>query len=300
MALISRRSFVKTAAACAAAAGTGELWANPLGLPLGLQLYSVRDYLPKDYVGTLKRLGAMGFQEVEAAGFFNHPAAEVKQAMTDAGLRCVSAHYALAQLKTGFNEILQYAQGVGLTFLICSAPMMKDPTRAKGLSWNATMEAVSLDDWKWNADQFNEIGAKFKAAGIRFGYHNHFVEFHQKEGGVRPYDIILGNTDPALVTMEMDCGWVVIGGAKPEDYLTKYPKRFTQLHVKEFKLAGWKPGDEPVSTEMNQGSIDYKSIFAAAKHTAVQHIYVEQEAFPDMEAFAALQVDAEWLRAFRG
>jgi sugar phosphate isomerase/epimerase len=299
MAEISRRTFVKTAAACAAA-GTREMWANPLGLPVGLQLYSVRDYLPKDYAGTLKRLGAMGYQEVEAAGFFDHTAAEVKEAMTDAGLRCVSAHYALAQLKPQLDEILLYAKGVGLSYLICSSPMMRDPSRAKGLSWNASMEAVSLDDWKWNADQFNEIGAKVKAAGIQFGYHNHFVEFHQKEGGLRPYDVILKNTDPSLVTMEMDCGWVVIGGAKPEDYLTKYPTRFTQLHVKEFKLEGWKPGDEPVSTEMNQGSLNYKSIFAAARHASVRHIYVEQEAFPDMEAFAALKVDADWLKAFRG
>jgi sugar phosphate isomerase/epimerase len=242
----------------------------------------------------------MGYQECEAAGFYNHSAADVKQAMSDAGLRCVSAHYALAQLKPNLDEILHFGKDLGLSYIICSAPMMRDPSRAKGLSWNATMEAVSLDDWKWNADQFNEIGKKMQDAGIQFGYHNHFVEFHQKEGGVRPYDIILDNTDPKLVTMEMDVGWVVIGGAKPETYLRKYPKRFTQLHVKQFKLAGWKPGDEPVSTEMNQGSLDYKSIFAAAKHAGIRHIYVEQEAFPDMPAMEALKVDADWLKNFTG
>ena len=300
MALVTRRTFMKTAAACAAALEAGDLWANPLGLPIGLQLYSVRDFLPKDYAGTLKQLGAMGYQECEAAGFYNHSAADVKQAMSDAGLRCVSAHYALAQLKPNLDEILHFGKDLGLSYIICSAPMMRDPSRAKGLSWNATMEAVSLDDWKWNADQFNEIGKKMQDAGIQFGYHNHFVEFHQKEGGVRPYDIILDNTDPKLVTMEMDVGWVVIGGAKPETYLRKYPKRFTQLHVKQFKLAGWKPGDEPVSTEMNQGSLDYKSIFAAAKHAGIRHIYVEQEAFPDMPAMEALKVDADWLKNFTG
>lgn len=300
MGVISRRMFVKAAAVCAAAFEVRDLWANPLGLPVGLQLYSVRDFLPKDYAGTLKQLGAMGYQEVEAAGFFNHAAAEVKQAMADAGLHCVSAHYALADLKPHLGEIIQYAQTLGLSYIICSAPMMRDPSRAKGLSWNATMEAVTLDDWKWNAEQFNDIGAKVKDAGIQFGYHNHFVEFHRKEGGVRPYDVILKSTDPRLVTMEMDVGWVVIGGAKPEDYFARYPSRFTQLHVKEFKLAGWKPGDEPVSTEMNQGSLDYTSIFAAAKKTSVRHIYVEQEAFPDMAAMPALQLDAEWLKKFGG
>jgi sugar phosphate isomerase/epimerase len=295
---MSRRDFVKGAAACAAMMETRAAFANPLGLPIGLQLYSVRDFLPKDYAGTLKQLGAMGYQEVEAAGFFNHSAADVKQAMSDAGLRCVSAHYALAQLQPQLDAIIQYGRDLGLSYIICSAPMMRDPSRAKGLSWNATMEAVTLDDWKWNADQFNTIGAKMQAAGIQFGYHNHFAEFHPKENGVRPYEVILENTDPKVVTMEMDVGWVVIGGAKPEDYLRRHGKRFTQLHVKQFKLENWKPGDEPISTEMNQGSLDYKSIFAAAKHASIRHIYVEQEAFPDMPAMQALQIDANWLKAF--
>jgi sugar phosphate isomerase/epimerase len=294
---ISRRDFVKVAAACAAMLDARAAFANPLGLPIGLQLYSVRDFLPKDFTGTLKQLGAMGYQEVEAAGFFDHSAAEVKQAMSEAGLRCVSAHYALAQLQPQLDQIIQYGRDLGLGYIICSAPMMRNPSRAKGLSWNQTMEAVTLDDWKWNADQFNTIGAKMQAAGIQFGYHNHFVEFHRKEGGTRPYDVILQDTDPKLVTMEMDVGWVVIGGGKPEEYLRKYPTRFTQLHVKQFKLENWKPGEDPVSTEMNQGSLDYRSIFAAAKHASIRHIYVEQEAFPDMPAMQALQVDAQWLKA---
>ncbi|HTW47618.1 MAG TPA: sugar phosphate isomerase/epimerase [Acidobacteriaceae bacterium] len=295
---ISRRDFVKGAAACAAMLEARSAFANPLGLPIGLQLYSVRDFLPKDYAGTLRQLSGMGYQEVEAAGFFNHSATDVKQAMGDAGLHCVSAHYALAQLQPQLDSIIQYGRDLGLSYIICSAPRMRDPSRAKGLGWVQSIEAMTLDDWKWNAEQFNTIGAKMQAAGIQFGYHNHFVEFHRKENGVRPYDVILENTDPKLVTMEMDVGWVVIGGAKPEEYLRKYPKRFTQLHVKEFKLENWKPGEEPISTEMNQGSLDYKSIFAAAKHASIRHIYVEQEAFPDMPAMQALQVDANWLKAF--
>jgi sugar phosphate isomerase/epimerase len=300
MTKISRRTFVKGAAACATLLETRAAFANPLGLPVGLQLYSVRDFLPKDYAGTLHQLAAMGFQEVEAAGFFNHSAAEVSQAMSGAGLRCVSAHYALAQLQPQLDPIIQFGRDLGLNYIICSAPMMRDPSRAKGLSWNATMEAVTLDDWKWNAEQFNTIGAKMQAAGIQFGYHNHFAEFHPKEGGVRPYDVILANTDPKVVTMEMDVGWVVIGGGKPEEYLIRHGQRFTQLHVKQFRLENWKPGDEPISTEMTQGSLDYKSIFAAAKHASIRHIYVEQEAFPDMPAMQALKTDADWLKAFPG
>ena len=292
---ISRRDFVKGAAATVAILQARGVWASPLGLPLGLQLYSVREFLPKDYEGTLAQLGAMGYQEVEAAGFFGHSAADVKQAMTRAGLRCVSAHYTMERLQP-LDEVLQFAGELGLSYIICASPMQRDPSKAKGLGWVAALESMSLDDWKWNADQLNKIGERVRDAGMQLGYHNHFVEFHPHDGGV-PYDELLRHTDPKLVTMEMDCGWVVIGGQRPEDYLSKYPDRYSMLHIKEFKMEGWKPGMEPVSTEMGRGSLDYNSIFAAAKKARIRHIFVEQEAFPDMPAMAALKTDADWLRS---
>lgn len=293
---LTRRDFVRGAAACAVAAGAGDLWANPLGLPPGLQLYSVRDFLPKDYEGTLQQLGAMGYREVEAAGFYHRTAAAVRQAMEKAGLRCVSAHYALADLMPAVEATIAYGRALGLDFIICSSPMLRNPQ--KGASWLEAMNAMSLDDWKWNAEQFNRIGATVKAAGMQFGYHNHFFEFHEKDG-VLPYDELLHSTDPKLVTMEMDCGWVVIGGQKPEHYLARYPERYAMLHIKEFNLEGWKPGMEPVSTEMGRGSIDYGPILAAARKARIRHIFVEQEAFPDMPAMRALQADVEWLQSVR-
>lgn len=292
---LSRRNFVRGAAACAALLGAPSLRANPLGLPVGLQLYSVRDFLPKDFNGTLGQLGAIGYQEVEAAGFFGHSAADVKAAMRRAGLHCVSAHYSMADLQPQLDELIRYAQDLGLSFLVCSSPLLRHPV--PGQSWLASMEAMGLDDWRWNADQLNQIGKRVHAAGLRFGYHNHFVEFHEHDGVV-PYDELLRLTDPQFVEMEMDCGWVVIGGGHPEEYLRKHAPRFSMLHVKEFQLSGWKPGMEAVSTEMGRGSIDYKSIFAAAKHAPIRHIFVEQEAFPDLPAMQALRTDAEWMRAF--
>jgi sugar phosphate isomerase/epimerase len=291
---VTRRDFVKAAAAGAFVAGLPDLWASPLDLPLGLQLYSVREFLPKEYDGTLQKLAAMGYREVEAAGFYGHSAAEVKRSMEQAGLRCVSAHYSLPQLKPNVEETIAYGKSLGLRFIICSSPMLRNPQ--KGASWLDAMKAMSLDDWKWNADQFNEIGAKVKAAGMRFGYHNHFFEFHEKDG-VLPYDILLQSTDPKLVTFEMDCGWVVVGGQKPQHYLTKYPERYSMLHIKEFNLNGWKPGTVPVSAELGRGSIDYGPIFAAAKKAPIRHIFNEQEAYPDMPAMQALKVDADWLRS---
>lgn len=295
MRVISRRSFVQGAAACAALAGARSLWANPLGLPLGLQLYSVRDFLPKDYEGTLKKVSAMGYQQVEAAGFFGHSAADVKKMMAEAGLECVSAHYAMADLLPKLDEIIAYGKHLGLHYLVCSSPMLRHPTA--GQSWLQSMLAMGMEDWRWNAEQLNQIGEKVHAAGLQLGYHNHFVEFHAHDGMV-PYDVLLQVTEPKLVKMEMDCGWVVVGGASPEKYLRQYAPRFAMLHVKEFKLEGWKPGTEPVSTEMGRGSIDYAKVFAAAKDAPIRHIFVEQEQYPDMPAFEALRVDAEWMKKF--
>jgi sugar phosphate isomerase/epimerase len=296
---ISRRTFLKTAstsAACAAAwHGTSRLMADPLGLPTGLQLYSVRDLLPKDYEGTLRQLAAIGYREVEAAGFFGRSASNVKQAMKQTGLRCVSAHYPLGQLQPNLDDVIQYGKDLGLKFIVCSSPMLKDPSRVKAPGFQSNMGAMTLDDWRWNAEQFNRIGERVNAAGMRFGYHNHVAEFH-KENGVIPYDELLRLTDPTMVTMEMDCGWVLVGGGNPVDYLTRYPTRFSLLHVKDFKMSGAASESEPRSTEMGRGSIDYHPIFKAARKAHIEHAFVEQEQF-DMPPMEALKIDADYMRA---
>jgi len=297
---ISRRTFLKTASASAACAavwsGVPRLMANPLGLPLGLQLYSVRDLLPKDYEGTLRQLGALGYREVEAAGFFGHTPSEVKLAMERAGLNCVSAHYPLRDLLPKVEEVIQFGKDLGLKYIVCASPWLKDPSRVKDAGSRAARDAMTLDDWRWNAEQFNRIGERVNAAGIRFAYHNHTAEFRAEKGAVF-YDELLRLTDPAKVTMEMDCGWVVVGGKNPIDYLTRYPARFSMLHVKEFKMGGWTPGPEtPPSTEMGRGSIDYRPIFEAAKKSPIEHAFVEQEEF-DMPPMEALKIDADYMRS---
>src|ERR1700685_2019676 len=127
---ISRRTFLKTASISAASAAlwnkVPRLMANPLGLPLGLQLYSVRDILPKDYDGTLRQLGALGYREVEAAGFFGRTPAQVRLAMDQAGLHCVSAHYPLVQLLPKVDETIQFGKDLGLDYIVCAAPGLKD------------------------------------------------------------------------------------------------------------------------------------------------------------------------------
>jgi sugar phosphate isomerase/epimerase len=298
---VTRRSFLKAGASAAVYATCGRAsltFANPLGLPLGLQLYSVRDQLKRDFPGTLKQVGALGYKEVEAAGFYDRTPQEASSAMQAAGLRCVSAHYPLPVLQPKLEEIIGYGKALGLEYIVCSSPGHRDASKATG----AGKQPLTLDDWRWNAEQFNQIGKTVRAAGLRFGYHNHTEEFRPQEG-VLPYDELLRLTDPATVTMEMDCGWVIVGGQNPVEYLKRYPTRFSMLHVKDFQrgaagsstpATGTPASREAVSTELGRGSIDYRPIFEAAKKASIKHAFVEQESF-DMEPFAALKIDAEYM-----
>jgi sugar phosphate isomerase/epimerase len=280
---ITRRSFLGSSSAAAAMLYSGVGQAASLNLPVGLQLYSVRTLLPKDFAGTLKQLGEIGYKEVEAAGFYNKPVEEVKAAMTAAGLRCVSAHYPLGLLKQHIDEITPFCKSLGVGYVVCSSPMHKDPS-VKG--------PMTMDDWHYSADQFNDLAAKVETAGLKFAYHNHHAEF-DAIGGVTPFDELLKNTDPKKVSFELDCGWVIIGGQDPVHYLKKYPTRIVMLHVKDFK-----DNKEP-SVPLGTGSIDYKPIFAAAAAGGhIKHAFVEQEEFqgPIMEALAE---DAKYMKKMR-
>lgn len=290
----SRRDFLKTSSAAliygsSLLHGT-ELHAQSLHLPLALQLYSVRELLPTNFANTLKQLGALGYREVEAAGYYNHSTSEIKQAMHDAGLNLVSAHYASADLHKQFDQILAFNKELGVKYLVCSSPRLKNPPQGKP-------SPLTLDDWRWNAEEFNKFGEKVNDAGMKFGYHNHIMEFH-KIDGIVPYDELLRLTDPAKVTMEMDCGWVIVGGGDPIKYLQSHPTRISMLHVKDFKRSSvpWSDTNRPAIAELGQGSIDYRPILqAAAKTGHIKHCFIEQEGF-DMPPMQSLKVDADYMR----
>jgi sugar phosphate isomerase/epimerase len=278
----SRRSFLKAGCATAAAlyVGAERLSAEKVNKPLGLQLYSVRELLPKDFDGTLRKLSQIGYKEVEAAGYFQKTAAEWKRSMDAAGLRCISTHHALNDLKTRLNELIDYAHGIGLEYMICSwAGTHRDPAK-KG--------ELTLDDWRWVADQFNEIGHKVKSAGLTFGYHNHTIEFGT-ENGVVFYDELLKRTDPKYVVFEMDCGWVVGGGHNPVEYLKQSPERFPLFHVKDLVKGA---DGKFTNVIMGKGTIDYRPIFKAA--TGMKHYFIEQEEFTG-DPMNELRQDAEFM-----
>jgi sugar phosphate isomerase/epimerase len=279
MSFTSRRTFLKTSAAAAAVTSVASrLSAAPLSLPIGLQLYSVRELLPKDFDGTLQQIAAAGYTEVEAAGYYNRTAKEFRHAMDQAGLRCTSTHHALADLTAHLDEFIEYGHTLGLSYIIC--PWASRP---------GNNGALTMDDWHWVADEFNRIGEKVKAAGMVFGYHNHSREFASVKSEVI-YDELLIRTDPKLVVFEMDCGWVFAAGRDPIHYLSKTPERFPLLHVKD--MARNAKG-EFASTVLGQGGMDYGPILRAA--TGLKHYFIEQEEF-SIDTMDALQQDADYMR----
>jgi len=284
MGLASRRHFLKTTGAIAAAAcvDAHQLAARTLRLPVGLELYSVRNLLPKDYDGTLHQVHAAGYTVVEAAGYFDHSAADVRKSMDAAGLRCVSAHYTLALLQSQLDSIIDFAKTLGLEYIICSS--------SGGMHRDSSAHGEqTLDDWRWIAGEFNRIGAKVKAAGMTFGVHNHTPEFATIDG-VLVYDELLKLADPKLVIFEMDCGWVWASGHNPVDYLSKTPERFPLLHIKDMVRQADGKIHMPV---LGKGNIDYAPILRAATRT--KYYFVEQEQF-DIDPIEELKQDAEYMQ----
>lgn len=284
MSRTSRRTFLKASGTVAAAAcvGAGRLAAAHLKMPVGLQLYSVRDMLPKDFDGTLHKLRTAGYTVVEAAGYFGRSATEFRHSMDQAGLRCVSGHYTLSLLRSQLDELMEYAHTAGLEYMVCSSSggVHRDPS-AKG--------ELTLDDWRYVAGEFNRVGEKVKAAGMTFGVHNHTPEF-ATEDGVLVYDELLRLTDPGLVKFEMDAGWVFASGHKPVDYLSKAPERFPLMHVKDMVLGA---DGKREMTVLGKGSMDYVPIMRAA--TGLKYYFVEQEEF-NMDPMEELHEDAEYMR----
>ncbi len=300
----TRRDFLARTAVVAAGTTLGlHAWpafATPLGLPLGLQLYSVREMLAKDYAGTLKQLAGIGYKEVESAGFFGHRAAEVKAALTAAGLTMPSSHYPATALAASLDEAIPFNQALGVRYIVCAFPALKHPERVKGTSHRELVESFTMDDYRWNAEQLNTWGRKVKAAGMQLAYHNHTMEFTPLEG-TTGFDEMLRLTDPELVSFEMDCGWVSVGGGDPAALLKKYPSRISMLHIKDFK-----PSDKPYSrvnlpeaAELGKGNVQFKPIFAASAEAGhVRHMFVEQEAY-DIPPLDALRIDAQYMQAIR-
>ena len=289
---VTRRNFLGGAVAVAAVSSTKFSFGIPLGLTPGIQLYSVRQQMAKDFEGALAGVRAAGFLEVESAALPKKPAAEIRRALDQAGLKCVSSHRSFVDVTRDLDATTDFEKAIGVSYIICPGPGRKNPAAS-----GTKAGPLTIDDWKYNAEEFNKTGEKLKKAGITFGYHNHWVEFQPVDGKV-PYEELLRLCEPDKTTFEMDCGWVKVAGLDPIALMKKYPQRFSMFHVKDFHLPSnisFATYKEAKVTELGRGSIDYRPIFAqAAENQKITHAFVEQEEF-DIPWMQSLKVDADYM-----
>jgi sugar phosphate isomerase/epimerase len=231
---------------------------------VGIQLYTVRDLMKNDVPGTLAKVAAIGYKEVEFAGYFGHTPAQIRDLLKRNGLKSPSSHLGFDTLDNGWQKALDDAKAAGHEWVT--------------IAWLPEEKRKTLDDWKRHAETFNRAAAQAKKTDLKFAYHNHDFEIRPIEG-TRPLDLLLSSTDPKLVDFELDLYWAVFGGSNPVDFFNRYPKRFKMVHVKD--SSG--PPDNKI-VDVGQGTIDFRSIFAQSEKAGIKHYFVEndQPADPDV------------------
>jgi len=283
----------------AAMTGAADAAAAPFfkrrGLPIGIQLYTLGPDVAKDFDGTLKAVAGIGYKNVELAGFLGKSPADIKASLDKAGLTCASAHVqGRGQLDGDVPKLAGDLNAIGVKTAVMPMPYIPerlDQRPAAGEDFGGYLRRVftqvTADDWKMNADFLNQKAAILKKSGIKLGYHNHNMEF-APVGGSTPLEILLANTDPQLVTFELDVGWVAAAGVDPATVLAKHKGRFSLMHVKDIK-ADTQPNFalKMDPTEVGSGKLPWKTLLPAAYAAGVRGFYVEQEppfARPRIEA----------------
>jgi len=270
---IDRREFLGSVGSAAAVLALGDLHSKKVG-PIGLQLYTVRDEMKKDFFGTLAKVAQIGYKEVEFAGYFGNDAHAVRAALKTNGLTSPSAHIGFPELGASWDKILEDAVTLGQKYVIC--PWIDEKYR-------------TLAGYKEVADLFNKAGEQAKKSGLQFGFHNHDYEFPPIDGQV-PLDFLIKNTDPKLVVFEMDVYWVRHGGADPVAYFKKYPGRFPLLHIKDMDASR-------NMVDVGKGIIPWKKVLEEGKEEGVKHIFVEHDQPGD--AFASIRASYQYLSSLR-
>jgi sugar phosphate isomerase/epimerase len=295
----SRRSFIKKSsmAVVGSTLFSGEIFAAYKTQQLtGIQLYSIRDDMKKDPLGTLKQLSAMGYKHVEHANyvdrkFYGHSAAEFKKVLGDLGMTMPSGHTVLAKqhwddAKKDFTDAWKYtvedAATAGQEFVI--SPSLDASLRK------------SSDDLKKFMEVFNKSGELCKKHGMKFGYHNHDFEFSEKLDGTTLYDLILQHTNPAVVVQQLDIGNLYNGGAVAMDVIKKNPKRFISLHVKDEIKATGGGNEKYESTILGQGIVGVKALLDYAKKNGSKHFIIEQESYQGKTALECAKEDFEIMK----
>ena len=287
--MTQRRDFLKQAGLLAAAAYAQplNLLAAPAPTKVGIQLYSLRDYIGQDAKSVLAKVAKAGYQEVEtfgysaANGYWGMKPAEFKSVLAANGLSTPSGHYGLDSFfrdgsETDLNNIIAAARGCGQSYLVVP-------------SLDSKM-LQSAADFKTIASRLNQAGKRCQAAGLQLGYHNHNFEFKPVDGTML-YDVMLRETDPKLVVFEMDLYWVVRAGQDPAKLIQAHPGRFPLWHVKDMDKA--KP---ELNTEVGSGSIDFRKLAALGGTAGLKHLFMEQENF-GMDAYQSIAQSAAYMKA---
>lgn len=240
--------------------------ANPLGMPIGFQGFDVRFLITKNWDQGWREMRAIGFQSVDLVsfkgyGYQNTPLAdlsgeEIRRELDAVGMQCENCQFSYSELHQEFDRKMRFSHELRLSNIIC-AP---EPARTK-----------TIDGWKWQADQLNALGKQTRRAGFQLGYHNHDIEFMAIDG-VIPYDVLMTQTDPKLVSFQIDVGNLTFAGADALAYLHKYSDRYFSMHAKDYL-----PGK--TSVPVGQGILNWKKIFEAAKQTPIENYFAEVAAY---------------------
>ena len=294
--MMDRRSFIGTVAAgltTAPALAFGQAAPQQRRINrIGMQLYTVRDAMAKDVDGTLARVAAIGFKEVEFAGYFDKTPQQIKATLARLGLTAPSTHVQYTTIASGWQKVLDDSKAIGHEFVVI--PFLDEAIRK------------TEDDWKRIAAAFNTAAAASRKAGLKFAYHNHHFEF-VPVGGRVPFDILLEECDRDLVQIELDLCWTAVAGVDPLPYFQRYPGRFPMVHVKDLKrIPPRLPGETgmipfervfPDLADVGQGVIDWKGIFAQSGQAGITHYFAEHDTPSD--AFASLTASYKYLDGLR-
>ena len=230
-----------------------------MSIPIGLQLYSLREDAAKDFVGVLKSVAAMGYEGVEFAGYGGLKPRELKTILSDLGLEVAGSHVGFPQLSEQLDEVLNFNKEIGNKYLVC--PAAPRDLLAQG----------GADEWKAFAHTMSAIGTKVKEHGLQLAYHNHSWEFKTIDGQYA-LDIFFANADPSGVVAEIDLGWTFHAGVDPVAYLEKYKGRCPLVHIKDFKKDG-------PQTEVGTGDVDLDGITDIAPEVGVKWYIIETEEY---------------------
>lgn len=241
----------------------------------GVQLYTFRKEMLADAKGTLQKIAALGIKQIESAGsdkgnYYGLAPTEMKRICNDLGMTLRSGH---VHIDDKWKQTIDDAAASGQEYIICSTM----PT-----------EGQTADNYKSVAEHFNKAGEDCKKLGLKFGYHNHAYEFEGDKSQVL-YDVLLNNTDKALVNMEMDLGWVIVAGKNPLDYFKQYPGRFPLWHLKDMDVA------KKHSVEFGKGQLDIVQLLQHSKSAGMKYFFVEQEEYATTP-FESMQYNMDYLK----